>query len=414
MFDMPIFPEAETVPAHVPADRIYDYDIYSERAPNGDFALFTTALQGKDVPDIFWTPKNGGHWMVTRGPDIDVVLNDAKHFSNRNLRVPKYANANPPLKPLQVDPPEHTKYRALLMGALSPKAVGSLSVGARELAIKLIDDMFEAGECDFVPAFAQQMPIAIFMAMVDLPLSDRPRLLKISDAVVRPATADERVKGLEDLKSYINQKVNERRANPGTDLISHLVQAKVDGEPLDEQSLTGMLVLVLLAGLDTVASMLTCFAKFLADNPEHRHQLIEDPSLITNAVEELLRRYAIVMLGREVAEDFELNGVLLKAGEMISCPTPLSNLDAEKFPDPLTVDFKRKIAAHATFGGGTHRCMGAMLARTELKIFLEEWLKRIPDFRVKPGAVIEATTDVTSVIPSLPLEWDVQALRKAA
>jgi cytochrome P450 len=411
---MPLFPEAESVPPHVPADRIYSYDVYAGRAPDGDFALYTTDLQREEVPDIFWTPKNGGHWVVTRGPDIDVVINDARHFSNRNLRVPKYANANPPLKPLQVDPPEHTKYRALLMGALSPKAVSSLSEGARELAIKLIDDMFEAGECDFVPAFAQQMPIAIFMAMVDLPLSDRPRLLKISDSVVRPATADERTKGFEDLKSYINEKVNERRANPGTDLISHLVQARIDGEPLDEQSLIGMLVLVLLAGLDTVASMLTCFAKFLADSPEHRQQLIDDPSLVTNAVEEMLRRFAIVTLGREVATDIEVSGVLFKAGDMVVCPTPLSNLDANKFADPLKIDFKRKIAAHATFGGGTHRCMGAMLARTELKIFVEEWLKRIPDFRVKPGTVVEATTDITSVIPSLELEWDPQALRKAA
>jgi cytochrome P450 len=112
--------------------------------------------------------------------------------------------------------------------------------------------------------------------------------------------------------------------------------------------------------------------------------------------------------------DTEVGGVLMKAGEMVSCPTPLINLDSDKYPDPLTVDFTRKIPAHATFGGGTHRCMGAMLARTELKIFIEEWLKRIPDFEIKPGAVIEATTDVTSVIPSLPLRWDPKALRAAA
>jgi cytochrome P450 len=411
---MPLFPEAESVPPHVPADRIYSYDIYAGRAPNGDFALYTTDLLREEVPDIFWTPNNGGHWMVTKGADIDLVLNDAKHFSNRSLRVPKYANANPPLKPLQVDPPEHTKYRALLMGALSPKAVNNLGTGARELAVRLIEEMYETGHCDFVPQFAQQMPIAIFMSMVDLPLADRPRLLKISDAIVRPARQEERVEGTTALKAYIFEKIAERRAKPGNDLISHLVQAQVDGKPLDEDSLVGMLVLVLLAGLDTVASMLTCFAKFLADSPEHRHQLIDDLSLVTNAVEELLRRFAIVTLGREVATDIELSGVLFKAGDMVVCPTPLSNLDANKFADPLKIDFKRKIAAHATFGGGTHRCMGAMLARTELKIFVEEWLKRIPDFRVKPGTVVEATTDITSVIPSLELEWDPQALRKAA
>jgi cytochrome P450 len=411
---MSLFPDADRVPDHVPADRIYEYDIYTNRAPNGDFALFLTNLQKEGVPDVFWTPKNGGHWMVTRGPDIDLVINDAARFSSQNLRIPKYTNPDPPLKPIQVDPPAHTKYRALLMGALSPKAVNSLSVGARELAIQLIDEMFDDGECDFVASFAQQMPIAIFMAMVDLPLSDRQELLRICDAVVRPATAQERVQGFTDLQGYIRGKVEERRAQPGTDLISHLTQAKVEGESMDDASLVGMLVLVLLAGLDTVASMLTNFAKFLAENPDHRRQLIENPGLVTNAVEELLRRFAIVNLGREVAVDTEVSGVLMKAGEMVSCPTPLSNLNGEKYDNPLTVDFNRKIPAHATFGGGTHRCMGAMLARTELKIFIEEWLKRIPDFQVKPGVAIEASTDVTSVIPSLPLQWNPTALRMAA
>lgn len=411
---MTLFPDAETVPDNVPENLIYSFDIYGPKVPDGEFGIAMRELRNADVPRIFWTPKNGGHWILTRAEEIDVVLNDAAHFSNRNIRVPKYANAVPPLKPLQVDPPEHTKYRALLMGALSPKAVNTLGVGARELAIELIEGLMERGECDFVQEFAHQMPIAIFMAMVDLPIADRPELLTIADKVVRPQTAEQRLEGFAELKAYLDVKIGERRLERGTDLISHLVHSQVDGEQMDDATLNGMLVLVMLAGLDTVASMLTCFAKFLAENPDHRRQLVNDPSMITRAVEELLRRYAIVNLGREVVTDIEIGGVTMKAGDMIICPTPLSNLDEDNFEDPLAVDFDRKVAKHATFGGGTHRCMGAMLARTELKIFLEEWLKRIPDFRIKPGAMVEATLDVTSIIPSLPLEWDPASTIKLA
>ncbi len=411
---MSLFPEAEGIPSHVPADRVYDYDMYHGRAPDGDFAHFMLKLRGDGVPDIFWTPKNGGHWVVTRGPDVDLVLNDAGHFSSRHIRVPKYSNASPPLVPLQVDPPDHRKYRELIMPAMSPKAVGALGEAARALAIEMIDEIFEKGSCDFVPQFGHKLPIAVFMAMVDLPLSDRPHLLEIADRVQRPETPEERIKASAGLKAYIRAKIEERRAEPGEDLISRLVHGEVDGEQMSDDTLVGMLLLVLLAGLDTVTSMLSNFARFLAESPSHRRQLIADPSLIPAAVEELLRRFAIVTVGREIVQDIEIGGVTMKAGDMIIAPTPLSNLNEDKYADPLEVDFKRKSLAHATFGGGAHRCLGSMLARTELRIFLEEWLKRIPDYRVKPGAIVEATTDVTSVIRSLELEWDVEALRQAA
>jgi cytochrome P450 len=394
----------EDVPANVPPHLVREFDIFTTGARDGDYQRDLESLRDT-MPPIFWTSRNGGHWVVLPAQDVDAILNDTSRFSNRNLRVPKWANANPPLKPLQLDPPEHTKYRALLMPAMSPKAVNTLAVGARELAIRLIEGFKPRGRCEFVSEFAEHLPIAIFMAMVDLPEEDRPMLLKIAGGVVRPETPEHRTESLVQLREYGMAKLRERRADPGTDLISELGRATIDGRLLDDDELAGMLTLLLLAGLDTVASMLTYFAMFLARNPGHRRQLLENPALVPNAVEELLRRYGISVIGREVIADIDFMGVRLNEGDMIVSSVSLGNLDPTLLPDTLEVDFTRKSPRHVTFGGGPHRCMGSMLARAELRIFLEEWLQRIPDFEIAPEATLETTVGAVATIQRLPLVW---------
>jgi cytochrome P450 len=400
-----------STPAHVPSDRVFDFNIYDFAIDGAEYqAGMQRMLQG-DAPDIFWTPHNGGHWVVTRSELINEVLNDHEHFSSRQITVPKAPVEQPPLKPLQVDPPQHLKYRNLLAAALSPKAVTSLAESARALAIQLIEEFKPRGECEFVSEFAQHLPIAIFMHIVDLPEQDREFLTGLAETVVREDDEQLRGEALMKIAGYGMQKVIERRANPGNDLLSSIATAKVDGELLNDYDLTGMLTLLLLAGLDTVASMMGFFARFFALNPAHRHQLIEDPSLINNAVEELLRRYPIANLAREVTQDFEYRGIRLKTGDMVVAPTALDGLDERRFEDPLTVDFNRDKPIHATFGGGVHRCMGSMLARTELRLFIEEWLKRIPDFEIKPGAEVKVAARTVATITSLPLVWNLASAR---
>jgi cytochrome P450 len=396
----------EDLPDNVPEALVRRFDIFTTGALDGDYQRDLETLR-ETMPPLFWTPCNGGHWVALNACDVDVILNDPTRFSNRNLRVPKWANANPPLKPLQLDPPDHTKYRALLMPAMSPKAVAALAVGARRLAIELIDGFRSRGSCEFVSDFAEHLPIAIFMAMVDLPVADRERLLGVARGVVRPDTPEHRMASLVELREYGMAKLRERRETPGTDLISDLGRATIDGRLLDDDELGGMLTLLLLAGLDTVASMLSYFALFLARHPEHRRQLIAKPALIPNAVEELLRRYGISVIGREVAADIDFAGVRLKEGDMMVTSVSLGNLDPALMPDPLEVDFTRKSPRHVTFGGGPHRCMGSMLARAELRIFLEEWLPRIPDFEVDPQAQLETTVGAVATIQRLPLVWTV-------
>ncbi|MDH0426643.1 hypothetical protein [Stutzerimonas stutzeri] len=182
-----------STPTHVPADRVFDFNIYDFPIDGAEYQAGMQRLQQGDVPEIFWTPHNGGHWVVTRSAQINEVLNDYEHFSSRQIVVPKPPVERPPLKPLQVDPPQHLKYRNLLAAALSPKAVASLAVSARELAIQLIEEFKPRGECEFVGEFAQHLPIAIFMHIVDLPEQDREFLTSLAEIVVRED--DEQLRG---------------------------------------------------------------------------------------------------------------------------------------------------------------------------------------------------------------------------
>ncbi len=399
--------QAISAPAHVPADRVIDFDLYDFPVEGLEYQASMRRIFQSNPAQVLWTPHNGGHWIVKTNHDVAKVLADADHFSSRRIMVTTEDAQRPPLVPLQLDPPHHAPYRALLQAALSPKAVGKLGDRARELAIELIEGFKHDGHCEFIGQFAQHLPIAIFMEIVGLPAEDRPYLTEVAETAMRGKDEQVRNEAAGKLMAYGMGKVAERRANPGNDLISTIVRTEIEGEPIDDFPLTGMILLLLLGGLDTVASTLGFYAQFLATHPQHRRQLVDNPDLIANANEELLRRFPIAILAREVKADVELGGVRMHAGDMVLVPTPLDGLDETKFADPLSVDFAReKPGANSTFGGGVHRCVGSMLARTELRIFLEEWLKRIPDFAVKPGFEPKVSARSVATITSLELVWD--------
>ncbi|MCW1383651.1 cytochrome P450 [Novosphingobium sp. KCTC 2891] len=395
-------------PANVPADRVIDFDLYSFPVEGLEYQRSMRDIFLSHPGDVLWTPHNGGHWIVKTSELVGKVLSDNDHFSSRRIMVSAEDSDRPPLVPLQLDPPHHAAYRQLLQQALSPKAVGKLGERARELSIELIEGFKKDGHCEFIGQFAQHLPIAIFMEIVGLPAEDRPLLTDIAETAMRGETEEARNDAAGKLMAYGMAKVAERRANPGNDLISTIAKAEVDGKLIDDFTLTGLILLLLLGGLDTVASTLGFYAQFLATHPEHRRQLVEHPDLIANANEELLRRFPIAILAREVKADLVVDGMAFKAGDMVLVPTPMDGLDEDKFHEPLSVDFNReKPGANTTFGGGVHRCVGSMLARTELRMFLEEWLKRIPDFAIKPGTSPKVSARSVATITSLELVWAV-------
>ena len=276
----------------------------------------------------------------------------------------------------------------------------------RALAVELIEGFAKRGECEFVGEFAKHLPIQIFLRLVDLPLTDREHLLELTELTVRPKSPDDQVRAFQGLYAYVQKWIIERRAHPGSDLFSKIVNAKIDGADMPPDQTFGMLSNVLFGGLDTVASSMGFFAKFLAENPTVQQELKAKPELTAPAIEEILRRFGIPNTAREITRDFEYKGVQFRRGEQVMLSKTLHGLDERRFADPFTVDLRRKRTPHAAFGDGPHRCPGSFLARMEIRVWLEEWLRHIPEFRIRPGARPRTSSGPVNGVLFLPLRWD--------
>ena len=398
-------------PAHVPEARFIDYDIYAPFIDGKDFHHSWKALQDSGLPDIVWTPRNGGHWIVLRGRLVEQVLSDYEKFSNHTVLVPKdTAGEAYRLLPLSLDPPAHAPFRKLLSAGLSPQAVHGVESTIRELAIGLIEGFKANGRCNFTTDFAELLPIRIFMQIVDLPESDTPKLKHLADQFTRPDGSLTYPEVSQLFRAYIGPIIDERRGSSGDDMLSRMINGEINGRPLSDEEAANLCIQVLVGGLDTVVNFLAFVMMFMAQNSAARIELREHPEKLPIAIYELARRFPLVTVGRELREDLEFEGASLKQGEMIMAPTILHGLDEDENPDPLNVDFDRAAVKHSTFGAGSHQCPGAHLARTETRIVLEEWLTRIPDFRIATGHDLTFTGGIVGSVDALPLEWDVRAV----
>lgn len=394
-------------PSHVPAERVFDFDFYNIPGADQDIQAAYAALH-QSAPDLFWTPRNGGHWVATRAEDILVMQKDHRRFSYRHITLPPMPADTPVQIPLELDPPIHAQYRRPLMQALLPSAVAKLEDSVHQVAVDTIEALVPRGECEFVEDFAKVLPIHVFLRMVNLPLEDKAILIPIAEDSVRGRTAEVRAKAQQAMGSYLQKWVAERRDQKGDDLLSHIVNVDIKGERISFEEAISYAALVLFGGLDTVAGMLSFFARFLATHDEHRRQIVarlDDDEFLKTAIEELVRRHGMANTARVVTHDFEYKGVTFKAGDRLLPPNLLVGVDDRVNDDPFTVDFAREGGIHAAFGNGAHACPGAILARRELRIFLREWLSRIPDFRIKPGTSPQFATGMVNGVLKLELVW---------
>ena len=400
-------------PDHVPDDLVFDFDSFSPPGAEEDVHMAWYSLHA-NAPDMFWTPRNQGHWIAARGKLIHEIQQDHEHFSHQFFTVPidRERAANAPSIPLSLDPPEHTKYRRLFTRFFLPGAARKLDDTVRSFAIELIEELAPRGECDFVKDFARHLPIAVFLGLMNLPMEDRKLMLPWAEIIVRSSDNKERARVQLEMHAYLKKWVEARRENPGEDIVSAIVIAEIDGEPITEKKLYGMLQLLLAGGLDTVAAMMSFSARFLASNPAHLQDLVEHPELTANAVEEFIRRHGLTNTARYVTQDYEFYGVQLKKGDMVQIPNMLYGLDDRIVENPLDVDFRRESSPLAAFGHGPHTCPGAPLARRELTIFLEEWLKKIPKFEIKPGSTPITASGHVNGIRNLDLVWDPESVIK--
>jgi len=397
-------------PENVPESLVVDFDIYNIPGSNEDVQLAYRAFQ-QNYPDIFWTPRNGGHWVATRAQDIENMQRDFGHFSHRRITIPPSPADAQRQIPLEVDPPEHGNYRRALTLALMPKAVAAMEQKINDITIELIEGFRAKGSCEFMDEFAKRLPINVFLDIVDLPREDRDILLPITEESVRAPSLERRQAAQQAVGGYLMKWVLARREQPGDDLLSKLVNIDINGSKISLQEAIAYSSLVLFGGLDTVATMLGFIARYLALNPEHRREIIahlHDEAFLRTAIEELIRRHGIANTARMLIEDYEYNGVQFRRGDMVLPPNLLVGLDDRKVDDPLKVDFARAVPSpHAAFGNGPHACPGAILARREIKIFLQEWLARIPHYEITPGTTPTFGTGMVNGILSLNLSWPV-------
>lgn len=399
--------ERSAHPAHVPAELVRDFDFYDVPGSAEDIQAAYAAIQQAN-PDIFWTPHNGGHWVATRAEDILVMQRDHQHFSHRQITLPPMPEGTPRQIPLEIDPPEHARYRRPLMQALMPAIVSELESTVTKVAIEAIERVLANGECEFIEDFAKVLPIHVFLELVDLPIADKALLLPIAEDSVRGRTAEIRIAAHQKMGGYLLPIVRARRETPGNDLMSKLVNVDVGGGRISEQEAMHYAILVLFGGLDTVAGMIGFIARFLATNPDHRRQLVDrldDEAFLKRAIEELVRRHGLANTSRVIAEDYDYKGVRFQAGDRILPANLWVGLDDRLNPNPLVVDFDRESPVHAAFGNGPHACPGAVLARREIRIFLQEWLRRIPDFHIKPGTTPVLATGMVNGVLRLELCW---------
>lgn len=392
------------VPAHIPPERIVDFDLYDPPGASEDFHAPWKRLQDA-APDIVWTTANGGHWIALRGKPIEEIFKDHEHFSSKVIIVPRERGDKIKVLPTTLDPPAHRPYRALLNAGLSPRVVREVEPDVRQLVIDTIESFRDRGACEFISEYAEILPISIFMRLVNLPVGDALTLKPWADQINRPDGSIEPEEVMRRFADYLRPHVQARQADPGEDLLSQIVCTPVNGAPLGEAEALELCTQVLIGGMDTVVSFLGFMMMFLARNPGHRRQLVEDPGLIHAAVEEFLRRFGIVQNGRLVVSDHLFHGVQMKAGDVVIMPGALHGLDEREHDDPLEVNFQRRNPAHSTFGHGAHRCPGSMLARAELRITLEEWLPRIPDFEIPEGETVSMQGGIVGCVTRLPLRW---------
>lgn len=381
-------------PAHVPETVVYDFDMMSDPALLRDPHQRLLELLAK-APPIFWTPHNGGHWVfVSHQANFDAAR-DVETFSSELLPqelIQKFLDEMPPGTPriaqpfpINLDPPLHGKYRVPIQSVFSPKTINTMKTDIRSLANELVDQFIDRGHCEFMSEMAEPMPVKVFLKMMGLPLE---RMAEYRALVKKQMTLRE---GDPEALAHVNRIVEgmrdvieARRPEPRDDIISMLWSLQIDDQPISQEEVENYSLLLFIAGLDTVMNAMGYGVKHLASDAALQAELRDQPELIAEAVEELLRRFSFVAPIRYLGKDTEFHGVTMKSGERVRLMLPSANLDASAFEAPEQFNLQREAKTHIAFNAGPHRCLGSHLARVELQILYETLLQRLPPFRIDP------------------------------
>jgi len=341
----------------------------------------------------------GGTWLPVRHGDVVAVAYDTEHFTSRSVVVSEVRPGPNDLPapiglapPITSDPPFHALARRLLLPAFSPKAIAGWEALTRDLCRELLAATSGRREIDAAIDYAQHIPLRVIIGMLGFPQEDADIFRRFISQVLEDvaATPEERQAVIEsgEIDQYMDERIAEHLAHPRDDLTSYLLDAELDGNKLAPEHVRGTMILLMIAGIDTTWSAIGASLWHLAQHPADRRRLAADPELMPTAVEEFLRAYAPVTMARMVAQDFEFRGRAFKEGDWLLLPFPAANRDDTVFPDASSVVLDRADNRHAAFGLGIHRCIGSNLARMEVRVALEEWIGRYPDFELTDPSLV--------------------------
>jgi cytochrome P450 len=395
------------IPAHVPPELVRPIGLTEGAEFLAAPHTFMAALH-ETQPRIFFSPAQHtrGAWMLTHYEDAYFVLRHPEIFTTAGATPFPRDPANYfYFIPLEIDPPDHRKYRAILDPMFSPKAIANMETNIRRQANQLIDQFIDKGRCEFTKDFGRPLPVFVFLDLMGLPQGMLDTFVGWAVGLLHAQDRAIAARVMQETTAYLQSVVTEKAKNPDDGVISAIVHAQPGGTPLTGPEIFGFVFFLFIAGLDTVFATLNNVFLWLAKNPQRRQEIIDNPDNINGVVEELLRVFSVTFSGRTLTQDFEMQGVKMRKGDKITNILPAANYDPAVFDNPKEVNFRRARKPNLAFAGGVHSCMGAHLARMELKVCITEFLARIPHFEVEEGATIEYWPGGVVGPKTLPLRW---------
>jgi cytochrome P450 len=371
----------------------------------------------KNAPPIFWTPRNNGQWIILTYADAFDAARDVDTFSNEIVpqelinsvlaQMPADSPHIPQPFPINLDPPTHTQYRLPLQRVFSPKTIDALKKDIRAFAVELIEKIADQGHCELISTVAEPFPVKVFLKMLGLPPERMQHYRDMVKALFSiPDSEPERSIGvIMQITESMRETILDRRENPRDDIISLMWKIEIDGQPMTMDNMENYSFLLFVAGLDTVTNGIGHGVRHIAQDQELQTQLRNNPALIPDAVEELLRRYSFVTPKRRLKRDAVFRGITMKANEIAALLMPAADLDSREFPNAEKFDLQREKKTHIAFNAGPHRCLGSNLARLELQVVYEELLARLPQFQLDPDKPTVYRCGYVVALEKLNLKW---------
>ncbi len=356
--------------------------------------------------------EQSGSWHVFRYDDVQRVLSEHARFSSRmHGDDPSETGHLFASSLITTDPPRHRQLRSLVTQAFTPKAVDALAPRISELTDELLEGIASLGTADLIQALAYPLPVIVISELMGIPAADRDRFKQWSDVIVSQtrtgATTEDHQATNQEMTGYFLALIEQRRSRPGNDLISNLLAAEIDGQKLNVAELLGFCALLLVAGNETTTNLIGNAVLCFTEVPGTIERLVEEPSLLPQAIEEVLRfRSPVQSMYRVTVAHTTLGDMGIPAGAPVVAWIGSANRDERQFERPARFDIDRGQIRHLAFGHGIHFCLGAPLARLEARIALEATLTRLPGLTLAPGAQLERM-DSTIVygVKTLPVRW---------